>query len=445
MLEISLLGGLNIRLDGESVKGFGSRKAEALFVYLLSNPQPQARETLADLLWDEQTRERGLSSLRTLITRLPTALLPYLNITRQTLAFDIKQPYWFDVARFEGYLPTAIEKRQDVGPTLAAAAVARLEKAVALYRGDYLSGFALRDAPGFEMWLEAEQQRLNRLLIQGLEQLINYRRQRQQYTKGIEQAVRLLQVEPMQEETHRQMLLMLALSGQRGAALRHYKTYQGYLAAELDIAPELATTQLYERIRTNNLPSTDLIEFNDATTNVPTVVIGSNQAQTTRSNQLDMRFMQLKRVSLFAETPNEILAEAAKVLEEVEFEAGEMIFNKGESGHCMYIIIEGRVRIQDGNRIIDDSGEGEVFGEMAVLDAAPRLASVKALVRTRLLKLEQAALYDLMAERVEVARGIIRVLSGRLRDRLHDLGELQQQMQNLVVENKMESPKPKEN
>ena len=436
MLEISLLGGLNIRLGGERVTGFGSRKAEALFVYLLSNPQPQARETLADLLWDEQTRERGLSSLRTLITRLPPALLPYLSITRQTLAFDIKQPYWFDVARFVGYLPTAVERQQDAKTALPPAAVARLEKAIALYRGDFLSGFALKDAPGFEMWLEAEQQRLNRLLIQGLEQLINYHIQRQQYTKGIEQAVRLLQIEPMQEETHRQMLLMLALSGQRGAALRHYKTYQGYLAAELDIAPELATTQLYERVLTNNLPSTKLTKFGDVISEVQSL------AQTTRPNQLDMRFMQLKRVSLFAETPNEILAEAAKVLDEVEFEAGEMIFNKGEPGHCMYIIIEGRVRIQDGNRTIDDSGEGEVFGEMAVLDAAPRLASVKALVHTRLLRLEQAALYDLMAERIEVARGIIRVLSGRLRDRLHDLGELQQQMQNLVVENKVEPPKP---
>jgi CRP-like cAMP-binding protein len=65
---------------------------------------------------------------------------------------------------------------------------------------------------------------------------------------------------------------------------------------------------------------------------------------------------------------------------------------------------------------------------MAVLESAPRMASVTATEPTRLLRLEQDALYELMADRIEVARGIIRVLSGRLRERVQDVAELRERL-----------------
>ena len=74
---------------------------------------------------------------------------------------------------------------------------------------------------------------------------------------------------------------------------------------------------------------------------------------------------------------------------------------------------------------MNELGERDVFGEMAVLDAAPRVASVTAIEETRLFRLEQEPLYDLMAERVEVARGIIAVLLGHLRARVRDVTHLQ--------------------
>jgi hypothetical protein len=123
----------------------------------------------------------------------------------------------------------------------------------------------------------------------------------------------------------------------------------------------------------------------------------------------------LKTVSIFSETPDEVLAEAASILEEVEMKAGETIFEKGDMDNCMYIIIEGRVRVHDGERTLAHLGDRDVFGEMAVLDPQPRSASVTAIADTRLFRLDQELFYELMADRIEVVRGIIRVLTRRLR------------------------------
>lgn len=80
----------------------------------------------------------------------------------------------------------------------------------------------------------------------------------------------------------------------------------------------------------------------------------------------------LKTVSIFAETPEEILVEVAAILEEVDVQAGETILHKDDVGRCMYIIVDGRVRIHHRDQIIAYLEARDIFGELAVLDAEPR-------------------------------------------------------------------------
>ena len=123
----------------------------------------------------------------------------------------------------------------------------------------------------------------------------------------------------------------------------------------------------------------------------------------------------LKTVSIFAGTPDSILAKVAMLLEEQELNTGEILFSKGDVGRCMYIIVTGSVRVHDEERLLNELGERDIVGEMAVLDSTPRSASVTAMEETTLLRLDQDALYELMADRIEVVRGIIRVLCEHLR------------------------------
>ena len=132
----------------------------------------------------------------------------------------------------------------------------------------------------------------------------------------------------------------------------------------------------------------------------------------------------LKTVSIFAATPDNTLAEVAGLLEEVDLAAGETLFTAGEAGRCMYIIVAGRVRVHQGDHLLNELGERDIVGEMAVLSSAPRVATVTAAEDTRLLKLDQDPLYELMSDHIDIARGIIEVLSGHLRARVEDLAAL---------------------
>jgi HEAT repeat protein len=127
------------------------------------------------------------------------------------------------------------------------------------------------------------------------------------------------------------------------------------------------------------------------------------------------RVIILKSVPVFANASEQLLAEVASALEEVEFDAGEPIFAKGDLGNSMYIIILGRVRVHDGDRTIVHLGERDVFGELAALDPEPRSASITAAEATQLFRLDREPLYEVMADHVEIASGIFHVLCQRLR------------------------------
>lgn len=131
----------------------------------------------------------------------------------------------------------------------------------------------------------------------------------------------------------------------------------------------------------------------------------------------------LRNVSIFMDTPHEALADVVGLMTEEIYSAGMTIFRKGDTGTCMYIIVDGLVRVHDGDRTINLLGKRDVFGEMAALDPEPRSATVTAQQDTRLFRLDQEPLSRLMAERTEVSQGVIHILCQHLRARVKDMVE----------------------
>ena len=123
----------------------------------------------------------------------------------------------------------------------------------------------------------------------------------------------------------------------------------------------------------------------------------------------------LKSTQLFSETPENIIAEIVPIVKEIIVSAGDIIFNKGDIGNSMYIIYEGSVKIHDGDKIFRENGRRDFFGELALLDPEPRSATATATADTLLLKLDEEEWYELMEERVEVLRSIMRILCRRIR------------------------------
>jgi CRP-like cAMP-binding protein len=123
----------------------------------------------------------------------------------------------------------------------------------------------------------------------------------------------------------------------------------------------------------------------------------------------------LKSIELFSQIPSEDLAQVALISAEEAREGGEEIFAEGDSGDALYLVLDGRVRIHKAERQVAELGERECFGEMAILDADARSASATALGDCRLLKISREDFQEIMSEKPEIAMGIIKVLSRRLR------------------------------
>ncbi len=124
----------------------------------------------------------------------------------------------------------------------------------------------------------------------------------------------------------------------------------------------------------------------------------------------------LKSIDLFSQIPGEDLAQVALISTEESRDAGDEIFAEGEAGDALYLVLDGRVRVHKADRMIAELGERECFGEMALLDAAPRSATVTTLTDVRLLRISREDFQEIMSEKPEIAAGIIKVLVRRLRD-----------------------------
>ncbi len=129
-----------------------------------------------------------------------------------------------------------------------------------------------------------------------------------------------------------------------------------------------------------------------------------------------------KGVGMFAELSGEELRRVAQISEEVSLPSGRTIFRRGDPGDAMYLVLDGTVRIVVDGRTVAQLGSGECFGEMALLDAEPRSADARSGTDVELLKIRGEDFDELLAQKHEIARGILRVLTARLRRANIDLG-----------------------
>jgi CRP/FNR family cyclic AMP-dependent transcriptional regulator len=132
----------------------------------------------------------------------------------------------------------------------------------------------------------------------------------------------------------------------------------------------------------------------------------------------------LRRVDLFATTPDRVLAGVAQALEEVEFPAGACVIEAGAIEDWLFIVVDGELEVLRGDRRIAIP-VGGVVGELSVLDPEPRTATVVARTPALLFRLRKPAFDEVMATRPEIARGVVRELVRRLREGPTDLATVE--------------------
>lgn len=245
-LSLLLLGPFQALLDGKPVTGFESARVRALLIYLaVENARPHRRESLVELLWPEQPSGVGAANLRHALANLRKAIddqhadPSFLLITPTTLQFNAASATAIDLARFTALLANH--------PPPAA-----LQEALTLYRSRFLEDFTLDNSPDFELWLTILRERIDYLAGQALAQLVTAAVQQGDFAQAVNWTQRQLALDPLNEDLHRQLIWLLAHSGQRTAALHHYDLCCNLLQQELAVEPQPALQTLVTCIRSGS-------------------------------------------------------------------------------------------------------------------------------------------------------------------------------------------------
>jgi DNA-binding SARP family transcriptional activator len=230
-VSLSLLGPPRVEKDGRAVE-FETRKAVAILAYLALEPGTQPRDRIAAMLWPEASDERARASLRRTLSPLRTVLGDDVLLADTVSVRLGTDAVATDVDRFRSLL-----RQGDLG------------EAIALYRGDLLAGFSLKDSPAFDEWQAARSEEIRGELRAALSQLSSEASATGDAAAAVGHVRRLVEIDPLDELAHRELMRLYAASGDRAAAMRQYRECARLLDAELGVLPMAETKDLYERIR----------------------------------------------------------------------------------------------------------------------------------------------------------------------------------------------------
>jgi DNA-binding SARP family transcriptional activator/predicted ATPase len=239
-LEISLLGPPRVRRAGQPVS-FETRKATALLAHLALAERPRSRESLCTLLWPGHDPEHARGALRRTLSALRKSVgEEWIATAADSVALNSAGGLEVDVQRFRALAREG-------------ASEADLAEAVELFRGELLEGFALRDSPEFDAWHVYEADGLQRELGSALGRLVALVSARGDHARAIGHARRWLELDPLHEPAHRELIRLYALNGDRAAALAQYRDCVRTLSQELGVAPLEETAALFEQVSEGKL------------------------------------------------------------------------------------------------------------------------------------------------------------------------------------------------
>lgn len=250
-LRLSLLGRFQVQLPNQPITHFETDKVRALVAYLaVETNRAHRREALAGLLWPDRPDQVALTNLRHALSSLRKSIgdqganPPFLLISSSTIRFNPESDFWLDVAEFDKLIAGSQSPA-----TTNLQVIERLQNTVALYDGDFLESFSLKDSPLFEEWILVQREHYRQAAIQALASLAGFYEHYGDWGLAQTYARRQVELDPLNETAHCQIMRLLALSGQRSAALHQFEVCRRRLFEELQVEPAQEIVQLYKSIK----------------------------------------------------------------------------------------------------------------------------------------------------------------------------------------------------
>ncbi len=250
-LDLKFLGPPEISLRGQPVK-FATRKALALFIYLVVERGAHPREKLQAIFWAESDTVRAQSSLRSCLARIKSALP------------GLEEPLWIESDRIEFNHTLAssldLDPISNLPPIRPAERtgqddLAQMQFAVDAARGPFLESFSLPDSNEFSQWVSVQRNfwrvRLNLVYAD----LSNLQLEERNIQAAIHTVNRWLVMDKFNELAQRRLMRLHFLNGDRTSALQAYESCRDLLDTELGVEPSPRTEELIENIRAGSIPS----------------------------------------------------------------------------------------------------------------------------------------------------------------------------------------------
>lgn len=252
MMQITLFGPFELHQDGRPVQGLDARKAQELLAFLLiQRSRAHSREYLAELLWGQREPVQSKKYLRQTLWQVQSALAAQsshpdeaalLALDGEWIRYNEHCAIHLDVAVFE----QAYGQAEGIaGGDLDAQRADALRQAAQLYRGDLLQGC-------YEDWCIFERERLQTMYLGMLDKLIDCCQEHGQYEMGLGYGATILRYDRARERTHRRMMRLHYLAGDRTSALRQYDQLTQALREELDVQPSRRSVALRDQIRADS-------------------------------------------------------------------------------------------------------------------------------------------------------------------------------------------------
>ncbi len=247
MLKVRLFGRLCFHCDDVQVMGLEQRKAQELLCYLLiTRDHPHPRESLATLLWPESDLSSARRNLRQVIWHLQSFLDAIENdvacrlllLEGDWIRLHPQANVWLDVAEFECAFNNTRGMR---GWELDEDRIHALQNAMELYRGDLMEGW-------YSDWCLFERERMRNMYSLMLDKLMGFCEANHEYDAGVAYGNMILRHDRAHERTHRRLMRLHYLYGDRTMALRQYNQLKKSLHEELGVAPCKRTKDLYLQI-----------------------------------------------------------------------------------------------------------------------------------------------------------------------------------------------------
>jgi TolB-like protein/two-component SAPR family response regulator len=237
-LRICLLGPVTIEIDGVPV-AIASKKARALLGYLVQRGGTDvARSTITGLLWSERGEEQARASLRQTLSELRAALAKSnqqpINAGNESVTWTAGSA-WIDIKELE----SAVGSDDD----------GALREAALLVRGEFMEGLSVDEA-AFEHWLAGERERLRQLACTVHSRLMDNAERSGDIEEALNHGLKLILLDPLQEQVHRSLMRLYAAQGRNDAALAQYERCKRELLSQLSVQPEPETETLARSIRT---------------------------------------------------------------------------------------------------------------------------------------------------------------------------------------------------